>query len=229
MLCSAPNAIRTRGLRPAWSPTPGSRLKTQDSRLSREDVMMSEERVEIEKIQPAKEVPLARPSYPGHYSQGSYGYGYGYANLEDEGMHLRDVWRIIRKRKWLIASLTLVVTTVVAVQMYRTQSTYQASMLVEVEKAAPSATKSGDIIVQDNDLDSLKTKMLMVKSQPLLQDVVKRLRLDQNRKFLQKDDSKPVMQAIQEMLGRAKPTQTQADSTDTTSDPSDAALSAVGN
>ena len=76
---------------------------------------MSEERVDIERIQPSEEAPLARPSYPGHYSQGSYGYGYGYANLEDEGMHLRDVWRIMRKRKWLIASLTLVVTTVVAV------------------------------------------------------------------------------------------------------------------
>jgi capsular exopolysaccharide synthesis family protein len=176
---------------------------------------MPEEHVEIEKIQPIEEAPVGRPSYPSHCSQGSYGYGYGYANAEDEGMHLRDVWRIIRKRKWLIVSLTLVVTTVVAVQMYRTQSTYQASMLVEVEKAAPSATKTGDIIVQDNDLDSLKTKMLMVKSQPLLEDVVKRLRLDQNQKFLRKDDSKPVMQAVKEMLGRSTHPQTPTDGAET--------------
>src|SRR5215470_13519268 len=191
--------------------------------------MMSEDHVEIEKVQPVDEAPLARPPYPGHYSQGSYGYGYGYANQEDEGMHLRDVWRIIRKRKWLIASLTLVVTTVVAVQMYRTQSTYQALTLVEVEKAAPSASKTGDIIVQDNDLDSLKTKMLMVKSQPLLQDVVKRLRLDQNRKFLQKDDSKPVMQAVREMLGRAKLTLPQGDKAAAEPDQTDGALIADGN
>jgi polysaccharide biosynthesis transport protein len=177
---------------------------------------MSEERVELEKIQPNEEAPLGRPSYASH-SQG-YGYSYGFANAEEEGMHLRDVWRIIRKRKWLIASLTLVVTTVVAVQMYRTQSTYQASTLVEVEKAAPSATKTGDIIVQDNDLDSLKTKMLMVKSQPLLEDVVKKLRLDENRKFNHKDDAKPVLEAIREMLGRSKGTQPSADSADTDQD-----------
>jgi capsular exopolysaccharide synthesis family protein len=190
---------------------------------------MSEERVDIERIQPSEEAPLARPSYPGHYSQGSYGYGYGYANVEDEGMHVRDVWRIIRKRKWLIASLTLVVTTVVAVQMYRSKSTYQASKLVEVEKGAPSATKSGDFIVQDNDLDSLKTKMLMVKSQPLLQDVVKKLRLDQNGKFLQKDDSKPVMQALREMVGKARHLSNPADPEGAAADPGEVEQSMSGN
>jgi capsular exopolysaccharide synthesis family protein len=189
---------------------------------------MSDEHVELDRIQPPGEAHLSRPSYPSRSNQSPYGYGYGYQNADDEeGMHLRDVWRIIRKRKWLIASLTLVVTTLVAVQMYRTQSIYQASTLVEVEKAAPSATKTGDIIVQDNDLDSLKTKMLMVKSQPLLEDVVKKLRLDQNRKFSHKDDDKPVLQAVREMLGRARGTQPANDTGDSSAD-QDALLSAAG-
>src|SRR5258708_131126 len=111
---------------------------------------MPDEPVEIDRAPIGEETALARPRYPAPYgTQAAYGYNYGYPNAEEEGMHLRDMWRIVRKRKWLVMSMTLIVTTVIAVQMYRISSTYQAFTLVEVEKSVPSAGK-GEFIFQDS-------------------------------------------------------------------------------
>ncbi|HYL99581.1 MAG TPA: exopolysaccharide transport family protein, partial [Blastocatellia bacterium] len=159
---------------------------------------MAEERLELEKPPQTEEAAIERSHYPA--ARASYGYGYGYA-AQDEEMHLRDMWRIVRKRKWLVISVTVIVTTVVAIQMVRTRSIYQAYALVEVEKSAPTATKSGEMILQDNDLDSLKTKILAVKTQPVLQDVVKSLGLDRDPRFIQKEATRPLMATIKGIMG----------------------------
>ena len=82
---------------------------------------MADERFDLEKIPPPDQGPITRPGYPtigGYPDTAPYGYGYGYGD-EDEKVYIRRMWRSIRKRKWLILSLCLVVTSLVAVQMFR--------------------------------------------------------------------------------------------------------------
>jgi len=129
-------------------------------------------------------------------------------------MHLRDMWRIVRKRKWMVVSLTVIVTTVVAIEMIRARSIYQASTLVEIEKVTPTATKNGELVVRDSDLDSLKTKMLMVKSQPVLKDVVVSLRLTQDPRFIEKDSSRPLIPTLKRMFRLASSEPTEASQED---------------
>ncbi len=50
--------------------------------------------------------------------KGSYGL------TRDDATHLRDYMGVVLKRKWLILSLALVVTTLVAIQMYRMPSAW---------------------------------------------------------------------------------------------------------
>ena len=74
---------------------------------------MSDERTDLEKVTPAAALEGAaregaglRPFYP----QGTgYGYGYGYA-ADDHRARLRELWRTVRKRKWLIITIVLIAT-----------------------------------------------------------------------------------------------------------------------
>src|ERR1051325_5653104 len=98
---------------------------------------MADEKLELERIPPPVSAPLeiaARDSagLRPHYPTGA-GYGYGYGGGEGK-MHLRELWRTLRKRKWLILTLVFVITALVTIEMYRTKNIYQASALIEIGK-----------------------------------------------------------------------------------------------
>jgi uncharacterized protein involved in exopolysaccharide biosynthesis len=136
---------------------------------------MPDEKSELEKIPPhtieiaARETSGVRPHYPG-----SYGYGYG-TGADDQKIHLRELWRTVRKRKWLIATITVIITTLVTIDMYRTKNSFQASALIEIGKDMTTLGRPGSIYGDDYDpfyMVNIKTKMLMVKSHSLLEAVV---------------------------------------------------------
>src|SRR5690349_16560839 len=103
---------------------------------------MAEKKAEIEKVKTTdlvvpEELETISPRYPslaGVTAAGPGGYGYGGYAPEEDKIHLRELWRVIRRRKWLIASIALIITTLMTIEMYRTRSTYEASALVEVGK-----------------------------------------------------------------------------------------------
>lgn len=156
---------------------------------------MADERFELEKV-PSSEAP--QPVYPRPVS---YGYGYG-QEPDPGGINLREVWRTIRKRKWLILVTAIVVTSIVAIEIYRTKSTYQAAAIIEIGKNNTTLVKTADLIVQTDDTDSLRTKMYLLKSRPLLKDVVLRLGLDENPKFLDVTTRKTLLEAVQTIWGK---------------------------
>lgn len=165
---------------------------------------MADQKAELEKITPADEAILMRPGYPrapGYADANNYGYGYG---EEEEGINLRALWRTIRKRLWLIITIAVIVTTVVAIEAYRTKSIYMASAVVELGKENTTMVKSGtgDVVIQTDDTDlyypelSIKTKMLRLTSEPLLEDVIVNLKLDQNPRFLEVTQRKSFWDAL---------------------------------
>src|SRR5678815_507048 len=56
-----------------------------------------------------------------------------YGPAANEPTQLRDYLFVVLKRKWLIMSLCLVVTSLVAVQMFRQPSIYQAETTIKIE------------------------------------------------------------------------------------------------
>src|SRR5437867_13301324 len=58
-----------------------------------------------------------------------------------EDLNLRGLWRIVRKRRWLIIAIAVVVTTLVTIDAFRTKPLYQATATIEVGR--DSATRVG--------------------------------------------------------------------------------------
>src|SRR5215212_8051578 len=88
---------------------------------------------------PAVERSLERPL--GDFSQTK---PYGAAS---EPTHLRDYLFIVLKRKWLILTLVVVVTSLVTIQMYRQPSIYQATAMIQIEPKKESILKTGQGVV----------------------------------------------------------------------------------
>ena len=172
---------------------------------------MTGDKVELEKVDAPEEAPLVRPYYfkaPGYPEMPSYGYGYGYGEEEEEGLHLRELWRTVRKRKWLILAIAVIITTLVTIEAYRTKSTYRASAFIELGKDVPAVrSATGGMVIQTDDPDiyypqlAINTHLFRLTSEPLLEDVVADLKLDQNPKFAQ-STRRSMWEATQAIISR---------------------------
>jgi succinoglycan biosynthesis transport protein ExoP len=174
---------------------------------------MEGERFDLERVSPANaaldDLSPMQPRAGGHVSyKTAYtaGYGYGYGP-DDDKAPLRELWRVMRKRKWMIASIVLIVTSLVGVEMYRAKAIYQASTIIEIGKENPTVVRSGDLVINDESDPqyqvNIKTKMLLLNSRELHEDVVANLKLDQNPRFLQGGGEKSFWKILASLMGRA--------------------------
>jgi polysaccharide biosynthesis transport protein len=173
--------------------------------------VMTVDKVELEKIDAPDESMLVRPfspKAPGYPEMPAYGYGYGYAE-EEEGLHLRELWRTVQKRKWLILAIAVIITTLVTIEAYRTKSTYRASAFIELGKDVPAVrSATGGMVIQTDDPDiyypqlAINTHLFRLTSEPLLEDVVADLKLDQHPKF-RESSRRSMLEAVQAIISRA--------------------------
>src|SRR5215468_9608002 len=175
---------------------------------------MAEDMTDLDKPSPPEEPALVHPGYPrpaGYPS--SYGDPYAYGYPEAGGkLNPRQLWRTIKKRRLLIAVIAIVVTSVVTVVSFQTKSIYQASATVEIEKENRTLVRSGDVIIQtDEGADdayfvavNMKTKIRVIQSRPLLEDVVATLNLEKNPRFLEVDGKKSIWEAVKSLGARIK-------------------------
>jgi len=163
---------------------------------------MADEKLDLEKVPIpldilARETGGLRPHYPS-----AYGYGTG---PDNQKIHLRELWRTVSKRRWLIISIALIITTLVAIETYRTKNSYQASTLIEIGRDSSTLGRPSSIFGDDYDpfyMVNIKTKMLMVKSHSLLEGVVLSKKLDQNPVFLTSPGKRTVWEALRTMSSK---------------------------
>jgi capsular exopolysaccharide synthesis family protein len=116
------------------------------------------------------------------YNNGYYGYG------DHIGGHeVRKLWDSVRNHKLLIALIVVVVTAIVTVAVFQIEPWFEASTIIDVGTDA-KVVKSGDLLLNDDSISydaiDLNTKSLMFTSAELGQDVVVKMKLDQNPWFL---------------------------------------------
>src|SRR6266581_8205304 len=66
-----------------------------------------------------------------------------------EDFHLRALWRLVRKRRWLIIGIAFIVTTLVTIDVFRTKSLYEATTTIEIGRDNGMRVNSNGVFIQD--------------------------------------------------------------------------------
>jgi len=130
-----------------------------------------------------------------------------------ELLDVRGLWRAVRRYLWLVISVWLTASIVIAIQAYRARSLYTATARVAVGEDAANSAKtifgpavpddgsgeSGDLLMDE--VDSLSSQMLTLQSRGVGEDIVSSLKLDQDQRFLDRAN-KSVWEAIRSICDR---------------------------
>ncbi|HJP94987.1 MAG TPA: polysaccharide biosynthesis tyrosine autokinase [Pyrinomonadaceae bacterium] len=97
---------------------------------------------------------------------------------------LKDYFFVVLKRKWLILSLVLVVTSLVAIQSFRAPSIYEGEATIRIQQKQPSILQTDKIIINgQNDPNFWGTQLKLLQNPTLARQVVLNLDLPHNPSF----------------------------------------------
>jgi polysaccharide biosynthesis transport protein len=129
-----------------------------------------------------------------------------------EPAHLREYLAVVLKRKWLILSLVVVITSLVAIQMYRLPSVYQATTQIKIEQKNRSVLQTGrggDLVIRGgNDPNYWNTQLKLLETQQLARQVILRLGLHNNPSVLDAKRGTGIISGLRRVLTGGKPAPT---------------------
>jgi len=110
---------------------------------------------------------------------------YGSSNTPDT--HLREYLFIVLKRKWLILSILLVVTSLVTIQVYREPSIYEGATTIRIEPKRQNllqSTSTQVVINAPTDPNFWGTQLKLLQNPSLARQVILTLNLQKSPTFL---------------------------------------------
>lgn len=149
---------------------------------------------------PAADRSLERP-----YSD--IGQTRSYGPAASEPSQLRDYLFVVLKRKWLILSLCLVVTSLVAIQMFRQPSIYEAETTIRIEQRTQNVLQTRDFVLNAQpDANFWGTQIKLLQSPSLARQVALSLDLQHNPNFFGSQSQGGIFTALRRMVsGEKKP------------------------
>ena len=144
---------------------------------------------QVQKMQEENKVKLAAideaiASLDARREAGNYGYGRGQATGSEQ-VHLRDYWRIIRRRLWIPISVVLLVVTATTIYNLRLPSIYEGVTKIEIGRE-DRAVNIKDVQISmggGDDTQYLNTQLKILQSPKIAYLVAKRLDLEHNSDF----------------------------------------------
>jgi succinoglycan biosynthesis transport protein ExoP len=133
-----------------------------------------------------------------------------YGPAASEPSQLRDYLFVVLKRKWLILSLCLVVTSLVAIQMFRQPSIYEAETTIRIEQRAQNVLQTKDFVLNAQpDANFWGTQIKLLQSPSLARQVALSLDLQHNPNFFGSQSQGGIFTALRRMVsGEKKPVTT---------------------
>ncbi len=129
-----------------------------------------------------------------------------YGPAASEPNQLRDYLFVVLKRKWLILSLCLVVTSLVAVQMFRQPSVYEAEATIRIEQSKRSVLSTEKFVVNAQpDANFWGTQVKLLQSPALARQVALTLDLQHNQTFFGSQAQGGIFSALKRMVSGEKP------------------------
>src|SRR5262245_47278253 len=98
--------------------------------------------------------------------------------------NLRDYLFVILKRKWLILSVMLVITTLAGIQKYRRPSRYEGQAELKIEEKPPNILSTSQVVITQRDPNFWGTQIKLLQNPSLADQVIATLDLQHNPNFL---------------------------------------------
>jgi succinoglycan biosynthesis transport protein ExoP len=118
---------------------------------------------------------------------------------------LRDYLFVILKRKWLILSLVLVVTSVVTIQSFRAPSIYQGETTIRIEQKPMSVLQTKEIVITgQSDPNFWGTQLKLLENPALARQVVLTLDLQHNATFFGGQAQGGIFTSIRRIFSKQK-------------------------
>jgi succinoglycan biosynthesis transport protein ExoP len=138
---------------------------------------------------------------------GDIGQVRSYGPAATEPNQLRDYLFVVLKRKWLIISLCLVVTSLVAVQMFRQPSIYEAEAMIRIEQRTQNVLQTREFVLNAQpDANFWGTQIKLLQSPALARQVALSLDLQHNPTFFGSQAQGGIFTALRRMVsGEKKP------------------------
>ena len=134
--------------------------------------------------------PIPPPG--GYYPLSSQGYS-EYSPLplqEEKEVHLRDYWKVIQKRRWIVIAFFLIVLIVTAVGTFTMEPVYRGTATIQINKENPQIVDFKEVFaVNTMDMDYYQTQYKILESRTLARRVVKTLKLSEHPEFQPKPET----------------------------------------
>ncbi|HYR75242.1 MAG TPA: polysaccharide biosynthesis tyrosine autokinase [Pyrinomonadaceae bacterium] len=120
--------------------------------------------------------------------------------------NLREYFFVVLKRKWLILSLVLVVTSLVTVQAYRQPSIYEGATTIRIEAKPQSPLQTGGIIINTApDPSFWNTQLKLLENPSLARQVILTLNLQKDPAFVGGQAQSSIFASLKRIFSRDKP------------------------
>jgi len=128
----------------------------------------------------------------GYYPLLPPGYS-GYSPLplqEEKEVHLRDYWKVIQKRRWIVIAFFLIVLIATAVGTFAMKPIYRGTATIQINKENPQIVDFKEIFaVNTMDLDYYQTQYKILESRTLARRVIQTLKLLEHPEFQPKPET----------------------------------------
>lgn len=131
-----------------------------------------------------KQIPSER-----YYQLPPPGYSYPPAHEEKE-VNLRDYWKVIRKRQWIIIAFFLIVVITTAIGTFTMKPIFRATTTIQINKENPQIVDFKEIFaVNTMDMDYYQTQYKILESRSIAKRAIHSLKLSEHPEFLPKPET----------------------------------------
>ncbi len=117
--------------------------------------------------------------------------------------NVREYLYVILKRKWLILSLVLVVTSLVTIQVYRQPSIYEAGTTIQIQSKPAPILATGQVVINaPTDPNFWGTQLKLLQNPTLARQVVLRLNLQKDPAFFGGQAQSSVFASLKRIFSR---------------------------
>src|SRR6266550_4665326 len=130
-----------------------------------------------------------------------------YGASGSEPITLRDYLFVVLKRKWLILSLVLVITSLVTIQSFRAPSIYEGEATIRIEQKPMNVLQTKEVVITgQNDPNFWGTQLKLLENPALARQVVLTLDLQHNPAFFVGQTQGGLFSSLRRIFSKQKKT-----------------------